>query len=62
MAKRIEMGGIYGPLQQRLRLMKRRDHLEKTENSVCLPCGPAYWRISRFVPRSYIYRNIPDPI
>jgi len=32
--KRKEMGGIYGPLDHRLRLMKRRDHLERKENQV----------------------------
>ena len=33
-AKRVEMGGIHGPLEHRLKLMKRRDHLEKRENQV----------------------------
>ena len=33
-AKRIEMGGIFGPLEHRLKLMKRRDHLERKENVV----------------------------
>jgi len=34
LAKRIEMGGIYGPLEHRLKLMKKRDHLERRENVV----------------------------
>jgi len=34
LAKRIEMGGIFGPLDQRLKLMKRRDHLLRKENVV----------------------------
>ena len=32
--KRIEMGGIYGPLHHRLKLMKRREQLERKENMV----------------------------
>ena len=39
--KRQEMGGIYGPLDHRLRLMKRRDQLERKENVVRHPCLPA---------------------
>jgi len=38
LAKRIEMGGIYGPLEHRLKLMKRRDHLERRENVVRQHC------------------------
>jgi len=35
LAKRIEMGGINGPLHHRLRLIKRRDQLERKEHVVC---------------------------
>jgi len=39
LTRRKEMGGIYGPLEHRLKLMKRRDHLERKENVVrCLSC------------------------
>jgi len=44
LAKRIEMGGIYGPLHHRLKLMRRRDQLQKKENVVCTIMGRVQWR------------------